>query len=223
MRDHPQLSFPPGTKYGYSNIGYWLLGPIVERASGETFPSYVREHVLEPLGITPRELGYDVPDETDHARGYLEKYSLMNLVKRFVMDRAFIGGYEGQWLRICDHYLNGPAFGGLVGTAGGFGTFLQDQLRPHSRLFNDTTRQLFYAPERTRDGTAIPMTLGWHIGTAAGVRFYYKEGGGGGFHCVMRLYPESSISTVVMTNATGFDVRGLLDAMDVRFMPAAGR
>jgi D-alanyl-D-alanine carboxypeptidase len=57
MRDHPQLAFPPGTKYGYSNIGYWLLGPIVERASGETFPSSVREHVLEPLGITPLELG----------------------------------------------------------------------------------------------------------------------------------------------------------------------
>jgi D-alanyl-D-alanine carboxypeptidase len=216
MRDHPRLSFPPGTKYAYSNIGYWLLGPIVERASGETFPSYVREHVLEPLGITPRELGYEVPDQAGHATGYLEKYSLMNLIKRFVVDRAFIGGYEGRWLRIHEHYLNGPAFGGLVGTAGGFGKFLQDQLRPHSRLFNDTTRRLFYAPERTRDGTAIPMTLGWHIGTTEGVRFYYKEGGGGGFHCMMRLYPESSMATVVITNATGFDVRGVLDAMDAR-------
>jgi D-alanyl-D-alanine carboxypeptidase len=147
----------------------------------------------------------------------------MNLVRRFVIDRAFIGGYEGRWLRIRDHYPNGPAFGGLVGTARGFGRFLQDQLRPHSRLFNDTTRQLFYAPERTRNGTGIPMTLGWHIGRAAGVRFYYKEGGGGGFHCMMRLYPESSMATVVMTNATGFDVRGLLDAMDARFMPTAGR
>jgi hypothetical protein len=104
----------------------------------------------------------------------------------------------------------------------GFGKFLQDQLRPHSRLFNDTTRQLFYAPERTRDGTAIPMTLGWHVGTAAGVHFHYKEGGGGGFHCMMRQYAEAAMATVVMTNATGFDVRGFLDAMDARFMPDAG-
>lgn len=143
LREHPKRSFTPGTKYGYSNIGYWLLGPIVERASGETFPSYVREHVLRPLGITPRELGYGVPDRRDHGKGYLEKYSLMNLVKGFLIDRELIGGYEGRWLQIHDHFLNGPAFGGLVGTTRGFGKFLQDQLRPHSALFNDTTRQLF--------------------------------------------------------------------------------
>jgi len=37
LRDHPHLSFEAGTKYAYSNIGYWLLGKVVERASGETF------------------------------------------------------------------------------------------------------------------------------------------------------------------------------------------
>jgi CubicO group peptidase (beta-lactamase class C family) len=218
LREHPKRSSPPGEQYLYSNIGYWLLGPIIERASGETFPSYVIEHVLRPLGITPQELGYVVPGRRDHAQGYLEKYSLMNLAKRFLIDRALIGDYEGRWLHIHDHYLNGPAFGGLVGTARGFGKFLQDQLRPHSTLFNDTTRQLFYAPERTTHGTAVSMTLGWHIGTVGGVRFYYKEGGGGGFHCMMRVYRESGMASVVMTNATGFDVRGLLDAVDHRFL-----
>ena len=219
LREHPKITCPPGTKYRYSNIGYWLLGPIVERASGETFPSYVLEHVLRPLGITPQELGYVVPDHRDHAQGYLEKYSLMNLVKGFVIDRALIGGYEGRWLHIHDHYLNGPAFGGLVGTARGFGKFLQDQLRPHSMCFTDAARQLFYTPVRTKYGTAVSMTLGWHIGTAQGVPFFYKEGGGGGFRCMMRVYPASGIATVVMTNATGFDVRGLLDVIDPRFLP----
>lgn len=67
------------------------------------------------------------------------------------------------------------------------------------------------------------MTPGWHIGTAAGVRFFYKEGGGGGFHCLMRLYAEAALATVVMTNATGFDVRVFLDATDVLFIPAGRR
>jgi hypothetical protein len=62
------------------------------------------------------------------------------------------------------------------------------------------------------------MTLGWHIGDLEGTRYYYKEGGGGGFHCMMRLYPEDGIGTVVMTNATGFDVRQLLDTLDGSFM-----
>ena len=41
-----------------------------------------------------------------------------------------------------------------------------------------------------------------------------QEGGGGGFHCMMRLYPGDGIGTVVMTDATGFDVRCLFDTMD---------
>jgi hypothetical protein len=35
---------------------------------------------------------------------------------------------------------------------------------------------------------------------------------------MMRLYPETGIGTVVMTNATGFDVRDLLDRIDASFL-----
>ena len=221
LRDHPRLSFEAGTKYVYSNIGYWLLGKVVERASGETFSSYVSEHILRPLAIAPQELGYVVADPAHHATGYLEKYSFMNLVKGFLIDRDLIGDYNGRWLEIRSHYLNGPAFGGLVGTASGFAKFLQDQLRARSVLFNDTTRQLLYAPQQTMRGTPVAMTLGWHIGDLDGPRFFYKEGGGGGFHCMMRVYPGDGIGTVVMTNATGFDVRRLLDAIDASFLRSA--
>jgi D-alanyl-D-alanine carboxypeptidase len=221
LAEHPRLTSPPGAKYLYSNIGYWLIGSIVERASGEAFPSYVREHVLQPLGITPRELAYVVPSFRDHAKGYLEKYSLTNLVKRLLISRELIGGYEGRWLHIRGHYVNGAAFGGLVGTARGVGKFLQDQLRPHSVLFGDATRELFFAPQRTTRGVDIPMTLGWHIGALEGVRLFYKEGGGGGFHSMMRLYPSSRIATVLMTNATVFDVGKLLDGIDLRFVSRA--
>lgn len=129
-----------------------------------------------------------------------------------------IGDYAGRWLEIGSHYLNGPAFGGLVGTAKGFGKFLQDQLRPRSALFSELMRSLFYAPQQTTGGTPVAMTLGWHIGDLDGTRFFYKEGGGGGFHSMMRVYPGDGIGTVVMTNATGFDVRRLLDAIDPSFI-----
>lgn len=44
--------------------------------------------------------------------------------------------------------------------------------------------------------------------------FFYKEGGGGGFRCMMRVYPKRGIATVVMTNATGFDAAKCLDTAD---------
>jgi hypothetical protein len=64
------------------------------------------------------------------------------------------------------------------------------------------------------------MTLGWHIGDLDGARSFSKEGGGGGFHSRMRVYPASGIRTVIMTNATGFDVRGCLDEVDRLFLGA---
>jgi len=217
LRQHPHLSFEPGAKYKYSNIGYWLLGNVVERASGESFPSYVTNQILQPLSISAAEIGYAIADPAHHSTGYLEKYSLMNLFKYALIDRHLVGDYAGNWLAIRSHYVNGPAFGGLIGNARGFGKFLQDQLRERSALFDPSTRSLFYTHQETTRGDSIPMTLGWHVGTLHGTNFFYKEGGGGGFHCMMRLYPEEGIGTIVMTNATGFDVHSLLDFVDAAF------
>ncbi len=89
---------------------------MVERVSGETFSTYVTEHILRRLEISPQELGYAVTDPAHHATGYLEKYSMMNLAKGFFVDRALVGAYRGRWLEIRAHYPNGPAFGGLVGS-----------------------------------------------------------------------------------------------------------
>jgi len=214
LQKHPRLTCVPGTRYAYSNIGYWLLGKVVERASGEPLSSYVADRVLRRLEIAPGELGYTVGDPARHATGYLEKYSFINLLKPLLIDSQLIGSYCGRWLELRSHYPNGPAFGGLIGCARAFGAFLQDQLRPHSALFNDATRALFFTPQQTTDGRTIPMTLGWHTGSANGQRFFFKEGGGGGFHCMMRLYPDRAAGTVVMSNATGFNVSALLSAID---------
>jgi CubicO group peptidase (beta-lactamase class C family) len=42
----------PGASYAYSNANYEVLGLIVERVSGELFPSYVDRHILRPLSMT---------------------------------------------------------------------------------------------------------------------------------------------------------------------------
>ena len=221
LRAHPRLAFAPGAKYAYYNIGYWLLGGIVARASEQPFTTYVEANVLRPLDLGPQEIGYTVADRAQHATGYLEKYSLINLAKSWLIDPALVGDYAGRWLQIRDHYPNGPAFGGLVATAGAFARFVQDQLRAHSRLFGDATRALLNEPQRTTSGRSVPMTLGWHIGEVGGARYFFKEGGGGGFHSLMRLYPDRRIGTVVMTNATGSKIARLLDAVD-RALPQAG-
>lgn len=43
--------YAPGEKYQYSNLGYNMIGTIIERVSGQRFDEYVKEHVLDPLGL----------------------------------------------------------------------------------------------------------------------------------------------------------------------------
>lgn len=44
--------FEPGSKHQYSNYGFILLGAIVEKASGQNYYDYVRDHVYAPAGMT---------------------------------------------------------------------------------------------------------------------------------------------------------------------------
>ncbi|GMT97528.1 hypothetical protein KH5H1_16470 [Corallococcus caeni] len=52
------LEFEPGSQYAYSNSGYFLLGAIIERATGKTYAQAVQERIFTPLGM--KDSGYDV-------------------------------------------------------------------------------------------------------------------------------------------------------------------
>lgn len=217
LRENPDLAFEPGRKFAYSNIGYWLLGKVIEQVTGESYSAYMRANILRPLGLAAQEMDFVIPDESRHAHGYLAKYSFMNLVKGFVIDSKFLADYEGHWLRLKSHYLNGPAFGGLIGTARGFSRFLQDQLRTESVLFGQGTKRLLETQQTDGAGRPIPMTPGWHMGETHGVAYFFKEGGGGGFHSEMRIYPAQGVASVVLANSTGFSSTRFLNCVDHTF------
>lgn len=211
---HPKTAAPPGRKYYYSNIGYWLLGRIVERVACQPFTEYMRARIIAPLGLSPAEMGFSIAAPDRHAKGYLARFSAMNLLKGLVTDRKFWGAYEGNWLQLRSHYPDGPAFGGLVGTAPAFGRFLQDQLAPESMLLKRETKQLLETPQTTAAGRPIPMTPGWHVGRRGESHYLFKEGGGGGFHGEMRIYPRQGLASVALANSTGFRVARFLNEID---------
>lgn len=45
------LHYTPGTTSSYSNLGYCILGKVIEQASGMSYVDYVQKHILEPLRI----------------------------------------------------------------------------------------------------------------------------------------------------------------------------
>ncbi|MCD8508511.1 MAG: beta-lactamase family protein [Bacillus sp. (in: Bacteria)] len=54
------LTYKPGSEFAYFNQNYSLLGAIIERVSGKTYPEYITEHILEPLQLNNTTLTGEV-------------------------------------------------------------------------------------------------------------------------------------------------------------------
>src|SRR5262249_38907705 len=52
-----RLDFNPGEQYAYSNIGYCILGRVIERVAGESYEQFVRTRVLVPAGASGMKVG----------------------------------------------------------------------------------------------------------------------------------------------------------------------
>ena len=69
-------SFAPGTRFGYSNTGYNLLGKIIEKASGMSYSDFIRTRFVEPLKLTNT---YNVWQGTDNRMKdpFVESYAYL--------------------------------------------------------------------------------------------------------------------------------------------------
>ena len=57
-----RLHFTPGAGQSYSNLGYSILGLVIEKVSGMSYEDYCLREVLEPLGIYDMALGHNLPE-----------------------------------------------------------------------------------------------------------------------------------------------------------------
>ena len=57
------LDFEPGSTYIYSNIGYQILGQIIEAQTGMEYEDYIIDNVLAPMGIDSMSIGMTMPDQ----------------------------------------------------------------------------------------------------------------------------------------------------------------
>ena len=65
-----ELAFEPGTEYRYSNTGMFLLGVVIESATGQNYFDYIREHIYAPAGMRNSD-SYDMDRPVENlAIGY---------------------------------------------------------------------------------------------------------------------------------------------------------
>jgi CubicO group peptidase (beta-lactamase class C family) len=62
--------FRPGSRYSYCNLGYTLLGLIIEKASGMSFPDALQRLVLTPIGMAQAKPVIRTADRALYATGH---------------------------------------------------------------------------------------------------------------------------------------------------------
>ena len=77
------------TDFKYTNYGYSLLGPVIEKVSGLTYTDYVRAHILKPLGMNDTYVDYQ-PGILHIAIGY---GAVIPDVKREIFGQYFTNAY----------------------------------------------------------------------------------------------------------------------------------
>lgn len=102
----------PGTDYVYSNIGYYLLGSIIERASGKTYERFLREDLAAPMGVSRIWVGGNErsqlrADEVEYRNRQIEITPSELYTDRRIVPVQFGGGGD-------DNLTRRAAAGGVV-------------------------------------------------------------------------------------------------------------
>lgn len=161
------LDFDPGTQYEYSNVGYCMLGRIVEAISGQNYAEFVKERILAVAGMTQTRLGKTrlsdrAPDEV---RYYTQKLSQAPAVWELATKKKgttfeMVAPTYGQWdLEVMD------SFGGWTSTAQDLVQFVDAIDAVKSPLLSKESRRLMLdSPSFTdRSVTAVWYGLGWNV------------------------------------------------------------
>jgi CubicO group peptidase (beta-lactamase class C family) len=181
-------NFAPGEACRYCNVGYVLLGLMIERATGSAHRSYVAEHVFAPAGMN--RSGFFRMDvvEPDVAEG----------VEAIEGDDGGIVGWR------CNIYSYPP----VGGPDGGAFVTVGDLLRFHravtdgSLLGPSLTAELISPKARhsARGAGSHLMGFGFEFETDADdvVRCYWKEGVNVGVSGMLRRYPRKDMTFAVL-------------------------
>ncbi|MCC3160721.1 serine hydrolase [Hymenobacter sp. 15J16-1T3B] len=68
------LNFTPGSRFAYSNMGYLILGKIIEQVTGQPYAQWVQAHILTPAGVQEAHLGRTLlADKQEREAEYFSK------------------------------------------------------------------------------------------------------------------------------------------------------
>lgn len=214
---HDKTKSKPNEKFAYSNLGYFLLGQLIEKISNQTYEDYIAENIIKRLGLHSSELSFQIT--TQHATGYNKRFSFANFTIGFFVDKSkYMKEAEGKWKPYTNFYPNGASYAGLFGTPTALVKYIQELLKQDCKLISNPYKKLLFEENLTIDNKPTGMCLSWFKGSLNDNIYFAHAGGGGGYYCEIRIYPSLGVGSVIMFNRTGMSDERFLDKVDRYFM-----
>ena len=161
------LNFAPGTSSNYSNIGYLVLGEVIEKKTGLTYENYVKQNIFAPLGIYDIRLGRNLlADKQEREGEYINPFTTLSVYGT----GQFVPWQYGGWsVEAMD------AHGGWIATARDLVRLLTavDAFPSRPDILSPNTIQNMTTPSATNPGYAKgwsvnPAGTWWHGGSLDG-------------------------------------------------------
>jgi len=177
------MDFVPGTKWNYSNSGYFLLGYIIEKISEMSYQQYIEENILKPAGMS---------------NSYYNDYKriIKNRVNGY---RKGVNGFENPL------YLS-PT---VLYSAGALMCNVDDMFKYYQAL-NSYKLVSKESLEKTRtsykliDGTETGYGYGVEVREVYGFPAVYHAGGGAGFYTLQMYFPQKDVNFIIFSNCSDY-------------------
>jgi CubicO group peptidase (beta-lactamase class C family) len=150
------LDFAPGTAHNYSNIGYLVLGEVIEKKTGLTYENYVKQNIFAPLGIYDIRLGKNLLADKQEREG--EYINTSTTLSAYGTGQPVPWQYGGWSIEAMD------AHGGWIATARDLVRLLTavDGFPSRPDILSPSTIQTMTTPSATNPGYA----KGWIVNSS---------------------------------------------------------
>ena len=203
LKQQKGTKFKPGSRWAYSNSGYVLLGLIVQKVSGKSFPDFLHDRIFAPLKMT---------NTVAYVRG-----------KNDVLNRAFGHSREDGTWKETDQSPTSATLGD-----GGVYSSLDDLEKWDRALGKNTllSKQEMEpaltpveAPEghpTEPDGSPAAYGFGWFLNPYKGHKRMWHYGETMGFRTAIQRFPDDNLTIVILCNRSDLNPSALaLQAADL--------
>jgi D-alanyl-D-alanine carboxypeptidase len=172
------LVFPPGTKFQYSNLGYFILAEIIHKTSGMPWTDFMTARVFAPAQLTA---------------------TMATDANRIVPNRA--AGYQLQ-----DGKQVNAQVSVALRPSGAFMASISDLARWEAVLREDTvldkaSRELMRQPVNLQDNSSPAYGLGWVVEKVNGHAVVRHGGTINGFRAEYSRFIDDDLAVIVLTNS----------------------